>query len=662
VRIATHWLYKQGLRDFRGSNLNSFYLSQVLTEQAISEIDLKLKGAHVKKSSLRCLSEPRARRALLNTAQANCAINILFQSEGVVQEKKIVLDDIESIAKSAGQTRYVLKETTIDRPLFIFGGASEVNFYWGYQADEETLMRAFVFTRDSITASGGHENIQIRFYLFQRFNDNRIFIEFVRKLGGIGFSDVKLHYYTSQTEFFAVHFKNDVLSVAAARQIVSEKIRSFLNVIKLDRVSIQNKEGYRDRLRRITLEVKRKAGSGLRAAGRKGVHYQIGAGILQLTGRAINHPGTLEPQQLDEQTKEDLKIFAQNITLEVGRERGASDRLIASVLNLTKSCIDRGECANEELVMKESIHFLDAARSDLMVGNEYMWNETKAFFIKVGDYISSKFDEVKQFFRQNIPNGTDVGYCAVPVCFFSQAVHSAYIGWPPSRHKRKIVACYQSPVLIGLIKEIEGGFEGLGYDLQLDERYSEEILAGILYELWQTLERHNISNHSTPETILSILNDETFIENVVNATLVNSANEDSNSTAIDYLRSRDKRRKRSIDLFTTQQTDEDKLFAIEEHYHSTYLGNAQHARIKQSTTKDSSKLKKNNQREGITAQQKYQSIPRPKQQTATKKYPKEILVNKSTLEKNPQQNYQSTRYTNKNNRVDAALFNLAKKI
>lgn len=50
-------LYKQGIRDFRASNLKSFYLGQVLREQAISSINLKLGGATYKNHYYRVRQE-----------------------------------------------------------------------------------------------------------------------------------------------------------------------------------------------------------------------------------------------------------------------------------------------------------------------------------------------------------------------------------------------------------------------------------------------------------------------------------------------------------------------------------------------------------------------------------------------------------------------------
>ena len=500
-------LYRQGLRDFRGSNLNSFYLSQVLTEQAISDIDLKLGGAKSRRSPLVCVSSPFSRRQLLNQA-APCVAHLLLQKEGAVQGEKLVLSDIEAIAQSAA-SRYLLKETTLESKYFFnLAELNEINFYWGYRVDEETLYQAFLFTRESTLVSE-RASIKLRYYLFQRFNDNEILITLARNLAGIGFSDCKFNYYNAQTEFFMLQFKDGIkFPTVATPPLANKKLRTFLNVHH-ETAKLQSKEPLRDRLHRISAELKRKTQSGVRRAGRSGAKYEIGAAIIYLVGEAINHPDTPEPQFIDAQSKVALKKLARTVTEQRGSERGANDRLIETVLELTERCIDRGECADEESVMRESIQLMDRSRPDLMVGNEVLWNKTKVFFSNVGDYVSDRFGEVKQFFDHSTYNVT------IPYPFGPNSLSLAYA---MRRSKRKLVTWYQSPILMRLIKEIEASFDCLGYDLQRDDRYSEEMLAGILYALWQVCDRHNISGHTEPEIILTLLNEDNFIQEVVNST------------------------------------------------------------------------------------------------------------------------------------------------
>lgn len=357
------YLFKKGLRDFSGSSLNSFYLSQVLTEQGTVDVNLKLKGLKSKRWPLACVSSPFSRRQLLNLA-ALCSAHLLMQKEGAVQQEKLILRDIEVIAQSTTR-RYLLTEATLESHYFFnLAELNEINFYWGYRVDEETLYQAFLFMRESTLVSE-RASIKLRYYLFQRFNDNAIVITLARNLAGIGFSNYEFNYYNAQAEFFKLQFKEGIkFSLVATPQLANQKLRTFLNDHP-ESVKLQNKEPLRDRLRRISADIKRKANSGLRKAGRRGAQYEVGAAVISLVGEAINHPDTPEPQLVDAQTKVELKRLARTVTEQRGRERGANDRLIETVLELTERCIDRGECADETAVMRESVQLMDRSRSDL---------------------------------------------------------------------------------------------------------------------------------------------------------------------------------------------------------------------------------------------------------------------------------------------------------
>lgn len=496
------YFFNQGLRDFRGGNLNSFNLGQVLVQNRISAIDLLFEGAEFKPFPIGCLSSRRHTRNVLSSPF--CTVHYLFQKPNT--EKTIFLTDIEVFA-TVSQERFSLKELVLGtKPLYILSDeVNEVNFYWGYRPDEDVFIKLDSFTKKSIIAFEVSErkNINLRFHFSKKFSDATPLSEFASNIGHLGFSDVKFNYYNQQSQLSMIELKNGIasittLSVTQQQILHGDKFRALLKDVKLTTLKMYKKEEYRTRLRKITTEVKRKIGAGMRTGVRNGAQYEIGATIIYFIGEAINNPKTADIQLIDAENKTVLKQLAYHLAQEVGQERGASERQINLTTTVAAQCIDRGECSTEAHVIRDVVDSMQRIRPDLMIGNEYAWNNTKEFFVNIGSYVSNKFDEIKQFFtvtrNQSLPT------------------HPSYWGpqtgvFIPSRgiQKRSLYNWYESPLLLQLTKNIEAVFGGFEIDIREDENFSEAMTAGFLSELWQALASCGVNNNATEEFTLSVL-------------------------------------------------------------------------------------------------------------------------------------------------------------
>ncbi len=547
-------LYKQGLRDFRGSNLNSFYLSQVLTEQAVSAIDLKLEGAEYKQSPLSCISGTRDRRSILSNPF--CTIHFLFQKTNT--EKRISVTDIEAFAVPSRE-RFSIKELVLGpKPLYILSDeVNEVNFYWGHRPDDDVFIKLDSFTKQSITAFEVSErkNINLRFHFSKIFSDATPLSEFAENIGRMGFSDVKLNYYNQHTQLSRVELKNGrptitILSETQHEILHAEKFRNLLKNVKLNTRKIYNKEEYRARLRRINLEVKRKLASGMRTGVRNGAHYQLGAAIIYFIGQAINNPTTADIQFIDAENKTVLKLLAYHLAQEVGQERGADERQINTTTIVAEQCIDRGECSTEKQVIRDVVDSMQRIRPDLMIGNEHAWNITKEFFLNVGSYVSDKFDELKIFFtpphKPSLP--TDPSYWGPPTGVIQL----------PRIQKRSLYNWYESSLLLRLIKNIESVFGGFDLDIQQDEDFSEAKLAGYLSELWQALDSCGVNNNATEQFTLSILKkleNDSFLESLLISSPGACVTEMEFTTATEMPRVSRSRRRQVRDISISDKSD-----------------------------------------------------------------------------------------------------------
>lgn len=478
-------------------------MSQVLTEQAISAIDLKLEGAEYKASPLGCTSSTtRHTRSPI----AFCKLHFLFQKTNV--EQSISLADIEDFSV-VRRERFSFKELVLGpNPLYLIpDDVNEINFYWGYRPDDDVLIKLNNFIKATTVSFETVElkNIDLRFHFAKKFSDTTSLSEFANAIKQLGFLNMKLTYYTQQMQLSRLEVKNGIatislLSVTQDEVLATQKFRAVSNNVKLTTLKSFDKEAYRARLRRINSEVLRKLGSGIRTGIRNGAQYEIGATIIFFIGEAINNPGTNEPVILPGENKTALKELAYFVAEEIGQQRGADARQINLTTSVAAQCIDRGECSTEEHVIRDVADSLHRLRPDLMIGNEYAWNKTKAFFENIGSYLSGKFDEIKAFF-------TEQANRTLPT-------HSSY--WQPPGHlfpilpqsriqKRSLYKWYESVWLMYLIKNIETVFRYFDFELQQDEEVSEAKIAEYLAKIWQALARCQINNNATEEFTLNVL-------------------------------------------------------------------------------------------------------------------------------------------------------------
>lgn len=649
-------LYRQGLRDFRGSNLNSFYLSQVLTEQAISAIELKLEGAEYKQSPLGCVSGPRHKRAVL--LASFCTVHFLFQKTNT--EKKVTLNDIEVFAL-ASRERFSIKELVLGpKPLYILSDeVNEVNFYWGYRPDEEVLTKLDSFTKKSIHAFEVSERKQInlRFHFSKKFSDTTSLNEFARNIGQLGFSDVKLNYYNQHTQLSRIELKNGVTSITSVSMIQgqilhTDKFRDLLKNVKLSTLKAYNKEEYRARLRRINSEVRRKLGSGIRTGVRNGAQYEIGATIIYFIGEAINNPRSGEIRVIEAENKTVLKQLAYHLAQEVGQERGASESQVNVTARVAEQCIDRGECFTEEQVIRDVVDSMQRIRPDIVIGNERAWNITKDFFVNIGSYVSDKFDELKQFFsvthNQSLP--TEARYWGPSTGIFQLS----------RIQKRSLSNWYESSLLMRFIKNIEMIFEGFECDLLQDEDFSEERIAGFISELWQALANCGVNNNVTEEFILNALTkleNNIFLTNDFNVSQKVCSMETELTTPLlpqvvnvanDRVGSRRRRQiSPHVDEFDIVKKETDrKILTLDDNYHLQFLGKKKHAQQYNKQTKiiDKGSLKK------------APSIPDYRNKTLNQErnfQPKKLIIKNTKL---PQKYINTNYFKNNSKQHDPAVF------
>jgi uncharacterized protein YjbI with pentapeptide repeats len=501
------YLYRQGLRDFRGSNLRSFYLGQVLTEQRIAAIDLKLEGAEYKPSPLGCNSGTRNTRGIGTSAA--CSAHYLFQKTSVVSEQKLSLSDVEAFVKVT-QARFSIQEAILGaKPLYLFSKeVNEVNFYFAYQPDGNIFTKLHFFMQESAIELdlSGRKDLKLRFHLAKKFNDVMVPSEFVKNIGHMGFADVRLNYYNRQTQVSVIQLNNGATSVTQltmqSQQILGlSKFREMLNEVRINPIKTYNKGEYRARLDRISLDIKRKIGSSVGGGGK----YMVGAGVTHLISSAMKHPGTPEVKLISEEEKSELKQLARAVARDLGSRRLAGERAINSTISVAEQCIDRGECSTEEQVMQDVSYHIHLSTP----GNPYLLRDAKEFFVNVGGFFSGRFDAIKNYFS-NLNNRSSMDLRGTRVI---GSPFRPRTGEGRRVEKRELMGWYESPLIMRLIKEIESVFDAFGCDMHLDEDFSEEVLAGVLRDIWQALANHGVGgNQSSPEFVLSVLGNASFIE------------------------------------------------------------------------------------------------------------------------------------------------------
>ncbi|MES2141938.1 MAG: pentapeptide repeat-containing protein [Pseudomonadota bacterium] len=495
-------LYQLGLRDFRGSNLNGFYLGALLQERAISDIDLKLEGARYRPFLLRCGHSRRSLESGHSIANPSCTTHFLFQSQ--VKNKRVIsLDDINQLVQSSpGKKPFVLRELTLRmEPIFSLERINELNIHWGYQPQitDFTKLRKFIDNARPSTRSA----LELKSYIYQPVVDTNRVEEFAKSLEFIGFTQIRVEYANTQKQSLTLKIEAGKLSITQTQENLLAKLHVALErkkkvlampiptlIPKSLPVPVPPKPVFkvnRDRLNRVMLQVKMNLKSVRHIASREASVYEIAAVIMDILHQWYINRGP-EAKAIDASTKASLKILAGDIAREVGKQRTASDYQIELAERMARQCIDRGECSNEELVINDVVDTLHRMRPDLVIGNEVLFKKIKESFITIASFLSNQFDRIKQFFSRNEYN----------------------------KQKRAIIDWYESPHLMQLIKAIESGFDVLGLDLQQSDFFSEEELIDFLSILWQALETQGITSHTATESILALLKNNTFIAQNLN--------------------------------------------------------------------------------------------------------------------------------------------------
>ncbi|BBB15240.1 pentapeptide repeat-containing protein [Candidatus Rickettsiella viridis] len=405
------------------------------------------------------------------------------------------LEDIKQFAQSLGEKSFVLETLTLRiKPIFSLENTDELNIHWGYQPQDIDYTKLLKFIEQARQAST-RPTLKLQSYIYQPVIDTKALQEFTQSLEFLGFREVRVDYFNSQKQALIMKIEAGLFFITSRQQIAATTLHTDLeNKKSLFMPTPIPKETHQARLNRITTRVKIKLKTFFRAAGQQGAHYQIGAAIMHILHQwYINRAP--EAKDINEATKADLKLLAQRIAIEVGKQRSATNRQIELAERLASQCIDRGECSNEELVISDVIDSLYQMRPDLVIGNEYLFKKTKELFIElfieIGSFFTNQFDNIKQWFR----------------------------GGNSKLQKRAIVDWSESPLLMKFVKKIESGFYMLDMELQQDDSFSDEELVGVLSNLWLNLATQVVNNTTTAESLLALLKNTTYIEQTLNLQL-----------------------------------------------------------------------------------------------------------------------------------------------
>lgn len=482
-------LFKLGLRNFRGSDLNSFYLSQVLTEQTISAIDLKLEHAQYKSSPLGC-SHTRNKR---QTTHLPCSVHLLLQKVHRKNHNVITINDIESFAQSSTYT--VITETIlIEKPLYNLQRVNEANFYWGFRTDTNSIHETIIFAVRSIPETQ-RNFMKLCFYFVRPMSNYNHLIAKIHFLKNLGFNDLIFHYFNSQKNYFSLSLKNEHIStIAGTNARFKMKITENLMVKK---IIYRNDKMFRRLLRRITQDVRKKIGAGKLTGQSNGAQYDLGAMLLFFIGEALSKPKELEIQSIDELTKIQLKELVPNLAEHIGHSRGANTQQIQTAVSIANRCIDQGRCATETLLITDIMDSIYRMRPDLEVGNDYVRKKIVEFFVDVGNFLSTKFTEIKLALENTI---NDHQAPRVGSLVANHTHMDLQLDW------------HEQPILLEFTKKIELTFIELGYDLEQDSDFSEINLVEALNEFCLNLTHYEQSNVISEKNITLFLQNNGYLQ------------------------------------------------------------------------------------------------------------------------------------------------------
>ncbi len=203
------YLYRLGLRDFRGSNLNSFYLGQLLIQKAISDVDLKLEAARYRTFQLGC---GRSRRSL----DTHCAAHFLFQSQ--VKANLASVDSIKETIQSSGSKTVTVEVLSLRaKPFFSLENINELNIHWGYPPQDINYTKLISFL-DNARQPSTRSTLKVQSYIYQPMTDTNVIQEFVQDLEFRGFTQIKIEYFNQQKQVSLMKIEATKLSITHSQK------------------------------------------------------------------------------------------------------------------------------------------------------------------------------------------------------------------------------------------------------------------------------------------------------------------------------------------------------------------------------------------------------------------------------------------------------------
>ncbi len=481
-------LFKQGLRDFRLSNLSGFYLAKVLEEEAISEIELKLEGAHYQQSPLSCGSSrsnsPHNKRSI-----AICNVYFLIQKSS--NKRTISWWDLQDLGIIILDKNTLLKEASLGvAPLYTLDNLDEpinLHLYWGYKPDREAFMQLSDFLEKS-TQVTQRNFLKVNLYFDHLKTDDLQLLS--QNIHNLGFTNGQLTYFDEKNR----QMIRELNQKSSTETIQIDALSQLNNKIKpFEKPNLPNKE-WRAQLKNRVNHLKMHALD-------QGVQYDAFLVLLNVIATWIGQSDAIEIKQLTIDEKIDLQNFMSEFVEQEVLNHSANEHQHDLTFNIALQCIERGECHNCELVRKNVLNTLQTLRPDLDIGFEELGKKIKSDFESIGSYFTSLFDDLLKRFSL--------------LLYLDEAFHQANKN---QKVKRKSINWYSQPKIVYFIKMIESAFNDLGFDLNLDPDYSESLLAGYLYDLWQALKKQGVSCQTSLNLTLNLLENPQFIQSTFHGT------------------------------------------------------------------------------------------------------------------------------------------------
>lgn len=480
--------YRQGLRDFRSSNLFGFYLAKVLEEEAISEIELKLEGAHYQQSSLSCSSSPRSSSPHNKRSISTCNVYFLIQRSH--SKKTISWRDLQDLGIITPDRNTILKEIALGvTPLYVLDSSTNLYFYWGYKPDNEALTQVGDFLQKS-TQTEQRNSLRLNLYFDHLKGDDLQLL--LKNIGSLGFNNGQFTYLDEKNQQMTWDLKQKSPTEITKINTLS----TFNTKIKLPVKPDLPSKNWRTQLKASVSNLRMHAKD-------QGLQYDTFLVLLDVIATWIRQSDPIEIKKLTTDEKIDLQNFASEFVDQEAVKHSANEHQNHLTFKLALQCIERGECHSRELVRENVLNTLQTLRPDLDIGFEELGKQIKAGAEKVGSFITSRFDDFLKRFSI--------------LLYIFDASNQAKAN-KNQKTKRKSVNWYSQPQIVYLIKMIESTFNDLGFDLNLDPNYSESLLAGYLYDLWLALKKQGVSSQTPLNLTLNLLESTPFIQSTLDGT------------------------------------------------------------------------------------------------------------------------------------------------